>query len=102
MNVRPEPVLQDLLARQTEIAAVGFVDKDMGAIRPEAADELGLVLDNIPVPLLAFLECFVSLEPRNGSPDLGCDRLECNTYLLRNFVPGMGGDIQAGNHSFPP
>jgi hypothetical protein len=43
-----------LFTFQAEIPAVSIVDKDMRAIREEPADELGLVLDHIPVPLFTL------------------------------------------------
>ena len=51
-----EPVPDDLLPFPVEIPAIGIVDKDVGAVREEAADEFGLVLNDITVPLLAFTE----------------------------------------------
>src|SRR5208337_5198403 len=57
-----------------EIPAVRLVDKDMGAVRPEPADKLGLGLDNVPVPLLAFLKCFYQFLAPGDIPEYHLDR----------------------------
>ena len=56
-----EPGSDQILAFPVEIPAIRIIDKDMCALREETADKFGLVLDNITVPLLTFLQSFLSL-----------------------------------------
>jgi hypothetical protein len=51
---RHEAVADQLLLRLLEVPAVDVVDEGQRAIHPEAANELGLVLDDAPVARLAL------------------------------------------------
>ena len=57
---RTEPVAKDIFPGYTKVPAISIIDKDMGSVRQEAADELGLVIDNIPVSLLAVFRLIKS------------------------------------------
>src|SRR5262245_13878691 len=52
---REEARTQELFAPSSEVATVGVIDKGQGRIWQKPANELRLLLDYGPVPLLALL-----------------------------------------------
>ena len=54
INSWTELMVEEIFTRDTEVPAISIIDKDMGSVRQEAADELGLVVNNIPVSLLCL------------------------------------------------
>src|SRR5208337_4460380 len=78
-----EPVPQDLVTFQAEIPAVGVIDKNMSAVRQTPGDEFSLVLDNIPIPFLAFLQL---LFPQGQIIKIGTKFFFCCHNLLKGCV----------------
>jgi hypothetical protein len=82
MYLRFESCTKDLITNKAEVPAVCFIHKDGSAIREEPADELGLILDNTPVPVFTLAEFFLCTLPDPGehSYDSGNDREENDPY----------------------
>ena len=85
---RPEPAPDDLIPAFSEILVVGIIDKDMGSIGFEEADELGLILHHhlvLEPALPQFL--FGPFSPGNITDDPGNSRR--GTVCIEDAVCGQ-------------